>query len=334
MLKVFTTPWHLSHQDSLYHALEKDVQPFFLNNYTRRWDERVRPFPKKAKWVNYFEKGKYDLAILHIDQQCSLPDLNKAVLPRHMKKAIREVDKDIPIVWVNHATPVYPENYPDGNINNNYVSKILTKEILDIVGDDEMVVNSNQAAKDWGKGTPIIHGIDPEDWKIDKKEPRVATFISQAGIGDKYYNRSYLTEVMEYLVERYGIRLQWINTPNCFRASDIAHYREFLSRTLVYFNPTYASPMPRSRTEAMLAGCCIVTTPQHDADSFIENGKNGLLVPHNNTKLVGEIIAMLIKENYKEAIKIGEQGRKDAIKLFSPERYRKDWLKLLNKLLK
>lgn len=332
-LKVFTTPWHIAHQHDLYEALKDVVDVYFLINYTRRWDEKVRPFPRNMKWVTSFEKGKYDFALLHIDQQCTLPELNKAILPVHMRKAIREAEPTLPVIWINHATPVYPENYPDGNRANEFISKTLIKEILDIIGDDEMVVNSNQAAKDWSKGTPIIHGLNEKEWICDKeKEPRVATFISQAGIGDKYYNRSYLVEVMEYLIEKYAIRLQWINTPTCFNARDIKDYKEFLSKTLVYFNPTFASPMPRSRTEAMLSGCCVVTTPQHDADKFIENGVNGFLVPHNNSELTGEIIATLIRDNYKGAKEIGIAGRKTAIKLFSRKRYKDDWVKLLKKL--
>ena len=160
-----------------------------------------------------------------------------------------------------------------------------------------MVVNSEQAAVDWGFGHPIIHGMDPAEWKCDEnREPRVATFISIAGIGDKYYNRSFLVEVMDYLRKKYSIQLQWINTPGCFKARDINDYKEFLSRTLVYFNPTFASPMPRSRTEAMLSGCCVITTPAHGADKFIKDGVNGFLVSPNNVEYSGKLIAKLLKE--------------------------------------
>lgn len=334
-IRIWKSPWHLAHDYDLMMAL-KDVADFdLLVNYTRRWDERIRPFPPNANWVIDFEKDKYDLAILNIDQQCSNFDLNKANLTVQMKKTIKEIDPKVPIIFINHGTPVYPELFADATPKTNYVSEQLKKEIMDIVGDDYMVVNSAQASKDWGKGFPIIHGMDIDEWKFsEEREPRVATFISIAGIGDKYYNRSYLAAVMELLNDKYAIKLQWINTPNSFTAKNIDDYKEFLSRTLVYFNPTYASPMPRSRTEAMLSGCCVVTTETHGAKEFIEEGFNGFFVPHNNPEYASKLIASLIKDNYELAKEIGLRGRETAKRLFSRERYSQDWQNLIDMVLK
>lgn len=290
--------------------------------------------PENTKWVTHFEKGAYDLAILNIDQQCSNPQLNKANLTRQMKRAIKDIEPEVPIVFINHGTPVYPELYNDASKKTNYLSKTLIKEILNIVGDDYMVVNSRQAASDWGRGYPIIHGMDIEEWPAsDEKESRVATFISQAGIGDRYYNRSFLASVIEELKAKHGITLQWVNTPNCFNSKNINDYKYFLSKTLVYFNPTFGSPMPRSRTEAMLAGCCVVTTPTHDADTFIQDGYNGFLVPHDNVGYAVEIIAKLLKD-YDIAKETGKRGRETAIQLFNRERYKNDWLKFLKEEVK
>lgn len=335
-IRIFKSPWHLAHDHDLMMAL-KDVADFdLLINYTRRWDERLRPLPENAKWVTHFEAGKYDLAILNIDQQCSNPNLNKSLLTQEMKKVIQETDTNCKIVFINHGTPVYPEMFPDAKRDNGFISEQLKKEILDIVGDVPMVVNSHQAAKDWGRGTAIIHGMNPDEWKIsDTKEPRVATFISQAGIGDKYYNRSFLAAVMEELRERYGVSLQWINTPGCFNARDIDDYKNYLSKTLVYFNPTFASPMPRSRTEAMLSGCCIVTTAPHGGSEIIKDGHNGFVVPYDNVEYAAKIINSLLKENYAIAKQLGKNARETAIEMFSRERYKNDWISFLkeNKVL-
>lgn len=327
-LKVWKTCWHVSHDFDLITALKGVADFSLLINYTRRWDEKNRSIPENTEWVQHFEKGKYDLAILNIDQQCNLPNLNKGILTKHMREA---VGNDCPVIYINHGTPVYPEVYEDGNSKNGYVSERLKKEIKEIVKDDTMVVNSHQAVKDWGWGHCIIHGLG-EEWQLGTKEPRVCTYISKAGIGDKYYNRTYLVEVMEELRDTYGIFLQWINTPQCFNAKNIKEYREFLAKSLVYFNPTFASPMPRSRTEAMLSGCCIVTTPQHGADKCIKDGENGFLVPHNNVALTAKLISTLLTE-YQQAKKVGEKGRKTALKLFNYKRYKADWVKLLKEIL-
>lgn len=330
-LKIFGTPWHVAHQHDLISALSDVADFYFLINYTRRWDEKNRPLPENVSWVTHFEKEKYDFVLLHIDQQCSNPALNKSLLTQQMKKTVEEIDPQCPIIFINHGTPVYPELYPDGVKATNFISEQLKKEILDIISPHYMVVNSHQAKKDWNyaKSRTIIHGMEESEWNCNEiKEPRVATFISQVGIGDRYYNRSYLASIMDDLKDRYGISLQWINTGGCFNAKGIKDYKEFLGKTLVYFNPTYASPMSRSRTEAMLSGCCIITTPQHDADKFIIDGYNGFLVPHNNVEYTSDLIAKLLS-NFKLAKEIGKRGRETAIKLFNRDRYKQDWINLL-----
>lgn len=338
-IKIFGTPWHLAHNHDLMMALKPFADFYLLINYTRRWSERMRPLPEHAHWVTHFEKGKYDLAILHIDQQCANLDLNKSVLIRDMKQTIKKHEPKLPIVFINHGTPVYPEMtrngqriYTDASPETKWTSEILRKEILEVIGDDHMVVNSHQARKDWGKGHTIVHGLDADEWiYTENKEPIVSCFISEAGIGDKYYNRNFLRAVMENLYEVYGIRLQWINTSGCFNARDIREYKEFIGKSLVYFNPTYASPMPRSRTEAMLSGCCVVTTPYHDADQFIQEGVNGFLVKDGDVKYASALISRLL-ENYKLAKEVGKMGRQTALELFSRERYRKDWVAYLKEL--
>ena len=81
--------------------------------------------------------------------------------------------------------------------------------------------------------------------------------------------------------------------------------------------------MSRGRSEAMLSGCCVITTPWHDADKFIINGKNGFIMPRN-PKVVADMIEGLIYD-YKTAIRIGQEGKKTAIKEFNGGRYRKKW---------
>ena len=335
-LRIFKSPWHVAHDFALMTAL-KDVADFdLLINYTRRWEERARPLPENVQWVTHFEAGLYDLAILNVDQQCSSPNLNKAILPKHMKQAIEEIDPSCPIIFINHATPVYPEFYPDANKTTNYISEVLKKEILDIVKPYPMVVNSFQAADDWGYGTPIIHGMDPDFFKPQAiKEPRVCAFVTEAGIGDKYYNRSFLIAVMEELKEKYGVKLHWINTAGNFCAKDSKEFFEFVGSSAVFFNPTFASPMPRSRSEAMLMECAIVTTPQHGGSDYIKDGYNGFLVPHNNVEYAAKIINHLVTDGYELAIEMGKNARKTAINEFNMDRYREDWMKFLrdNKII-
>ena len=77
------------------------------------------------------------------------------------------------------------------------------------------------------------------------------------------------------------------------------------------------------RTEAMLSGCCVLSSRHDDAELYIENGKNGFLLPDNPLSYA-ETINQLINYNYKEAVEIGQRGKETAKKYFNTERYLKD----------
>ena len=100
---------------------------------------------------------------------------------------------------------------------------------------------------------------------------------------------------------------------------------------MVYFNPTLESPMPRSRTEAMFSGACVLTLPNHDAENFIQSGVNGIHVP-NNPVVIADLIEELMK-NYKKCVEIGQAGKKTATEIFHKDRFQKDWLDLIHKVL-
>ncbi len=87
--------------------------------------------------------------------------------------------------------------------------------------------------------------------------------------------------------------------------------------------------MNRARTEAMLSGCCVVQVEgAHDIERFAIPNKNMIIVPNDPEK-----IAKLINNHYNDCIKIGQEGKKTAIKIFSREKYRQEWLKLIKSII-
>lgn len=88
--------------------------------------------------------------------------------------------------------------------------------------------------------------------------------------------------------------------------------------------------MPRARAEAMLSGCCVLTTPHQDADMFIESGENGIIVPRN-PKFVADLIESLIYD-YKKAVKIGQKGKETALKEFTLDKFHKEWGKVIKQV--
>lgn len=348
---------YLSHQYDFMKALKDDCQFDWLIQHRRGYNLLPRGDFIKELGVNevtHYEKGKYDLAILHLDQQCleeSLWERGKGSL----YKEVNEVIDDIPKIVIVHGTPFYPERFNDIElcglfkkaIGDNYVvcnsqtaryqwafglgNTDLLKRRLKRGMTEEEAINGEPKIQECGiplkQITTIIHGINPDDFQDLPKEPRVVTMISPGGL-DAYYDRSFLQAVKDLLSEK--------NIGHCHISVDVRfhnfdEYSRFLGSSLVYFNPTRESCMPRARTEAMLSGCCVVTTPSQDADTFIKHSENGYLIPRSPQKVV-DLIEGLVLE-YKTAIKVGQAGKETALKLFTYDRYRQDWLNLINKVL-
>jgi hypothetical protein len=68
----------------------------------------------KLKWATHYEPGKYDLAILHVDQQHVDPLIGKGQLYRALDKIIQ----DIPKLVINHGTPMWDERYTEDIVIN------------------------------------------------------------------------------------------------------------------------------------------------------------------------------------------------------------------------
>jgi len=317
-IRIFNTPWHIAHQYELYKI--PNTEWYHCVNSVRRWG-KYRPRPENVHNVPFYEPGKYDLAVLHVDQQCVDPTLGKSRLYRELNEAIT----DIPKIVINHGTPFWPEVY---------TAEYLKMKMKVLLGDNHVIVNSHRAKEMWGEMgrsvDTIIHGLDPDEWLDLPKEPRVVTSLSPAGL-DRYYNRNLLHAVKEKLKER-GINHCWITVDKI--CDDFDDYRNFIGRSLLYFNPTLESPMPRSRTEAMLSGACVITLANHGAEDFIQNGVNGFTVPNNPMAVVELVTGILEGGLYKQAIEIGQRGKATARELFGKDRFQAEWSALIERVLK
>ena len=323
-LKVFNHAWHLAHQFNLqkFDWIDWD----WLIQYHRQYNDIPRGDFFKGDYVADYDPGKYDFALLHLDQQCLADNLwkrGKGQLYRELNKTIT----DIPKVMIMHGTPFYPEMFPE--------QEELIRLGKEAIGDNFVIFNSKTAMKQWGfednpKAVAIWHGLDKAEWDCTlPKEPRVVTMIGPAGL-DFYYDRAFLRAIKEGLEDE-GIHHCHITVDYC--AHSFAEYQEFLGRSLIYINPTKESPMPRARTEAMLSGCCVLTTPHQDAGEFIKNGENGYIIKRNPKEVVD--LVKYLMENYQKAIEIGQRGRKTAEEIFTFDRFDKDWKDFIfNKVLK
>lgn len=323
---------HLNHAGNQYEMLKLaqkyPVKFSYLESNVRRWD-RFTPRPEPTTWLNkdqfewvtHYEPGKYDMAILHVDQQHTDPMIGKGWVYRDLD----EIITDIPKMVINHGTPMWDERFTEDYVINGgeiHDARGVKRMIgmKEKIGDNFMVVNSYEAVERWGWGYPLIHGMDLNEWVDLPKEPRVVIALSPGGL-DKYYNRSLLTAIKGAVKERTGLDVVHIQVN--YKAHDWQDYKEFLGSSLIYINPTLDSPMPRSRTEAMLSGCCVLTSPYHGAEDFIQSGVNGFIVPDNPLSYAATI-DRLINELYQGTVAIGQEGKKTAQKYFNLDRYLDD----------
>lgn len=327
-LKIVTTPWHTMHFWDLFNALKDDADFFLIHNSSKKWYYETRPLPENASYVPYYEKGKYDLAILDVDQQCVNDNLGKSRLYKEM----RDLITDIPVIVINHGSPVYPEFLKIGDGETfEYAEKKCKRDMRGLVGKKTMVINSfaGKTDKEWGWGNPIWHGMNKDDWFDLTKEPRVFTALSPAGC-DLYYNRERMNEVSQILEEKYGIILWWARV-NIDTEKSFDTYRNYLGKSLLYLDTSFRTPMNRGRTEAMLSGCCVIQVDgAHDLNKFAINGKNMVIVPDNAEEIAKKVVYYL-GEGYQEAVKIGQAGKQMAIETFNYKRYRQDWLDIIAK---
>ena len=159
-INVFNHAWHLwlSHQFSLLQI--PDTQWTYLEQCRRPYstgarDDLINDFNVKKEL--FYEKGKYDIAILHVDQQCFEHNLwrdGKGSLYRELNKLI----KDIPKIVIMHGTPYYPEMFGCDIKEDNYkqkgysedqigMSSQLIDKCKELIGDNVMVTNSIKASK-------------------------------------------------------------------------------------------------------------------------------------------------------------------------------------------
>ena len=326
-LRIFGVVNHVGNQYEMLKLADKyDCEFTYLENNVRKWIDvpsinLARPIPKHLKWTDRYEKGKYDVAILHVDQQHVDPKIGKG----HLYRAVNDVIQDIPKIVINHGTPMWDEFFTEdvvingGTVQARKGPRHLTG-MKKLIGDNFMICNSYKAVERWGWGYPVIHGLSPDEWPEYPKEPRITISLSPGGL-DKYYNRTLLTAIKGHVKEKLGQDMTHI-TVN-YLTNSWEDYKRHLGSSLIYVNPTLDSPMPRARTEAMMMGCCVLTSKHHNADEFIKQGVNGFIVPDNPLSYA-ETIYELVNNNYRESVEIGKRGRETAIKHFNSDRYLED----------
>ena len=315
-LNVLGYAWHEPHQ----YELAKLGFKYFLEMHVPEisghgnWNVSKRPLPKKSIEMFRPPYEIMDLAVLHVDEQCvetHLPVVGSSW--KGMFRKLRSVcaDYEIPKIVINHGVPM--------NLRNR---EEMQEELESC---DVVVVNSEQALKEWGlkRSVHVTHGMSPEEFVLGSaSNGKVLCSVRESVINAKpwYYGKEFYDFVKNQL------RVDVFET----RCSSFEEYVKKLGSYSVLFNPTTASPMPRFRTEALMCGVPVVSTPNHDWNKYVKDGKNGFLFK------TGEEAVEKIKwclENPGLAREIGVKGREAAIRHFHIDRYLGDWKKIIRNVL-
>jgi hypothetical protein len=297
--RLFDMPWNSEEQ------YEMLAFPFvdwsWLIQYRINFD-RLRPeFENMVQWVTYYEEGRYDAAILHLDLDFIEP-LRKALSRRLVYKELNALIRHIPKIVIVHGSWVETE--------------ARAREVRELIGDNYAVVSSNTVAEQLGVGHVVAAGVIPDDWCDLPKEPRVVTSCKR------------VTSLGASAIESLREALETRDIDLCVIGVDFVpktwkEYRDFLGSSLVYFAPPACSE--RAKLEAMLSGCCVLMLGPHArADACIEVNKFEYLVPGEPEKIASLVEDLIIDPD--RAIAMGRAAKTAAALGHDWKRYSQEWL--------
>ena len=315
MLKFLDHAWHQAHSYRL-HALPATFE-YFVPLGVRYWEPSIRPMPDN--FLGYVERpdlATYDVILSHVDNWCDRAALRGT--PFRIMNLIG-MEANAVRVCIMHGTP-------DDEGNRQRIARMFE---LSPGGPPFMVCNSEQAYRDWGFGPErsraIIHGYDVDEfWSSNERRVWAVTVCSAGEISRTYHGVPLLERI------RQDVPVIWVGKCGDLPYFDsYAAYREFLANSLIYVHTGQRSPMPGARTEAMLSGCCVVTTFNNDADRYVEHGVTGFLC--DTAAEMIETIQVLLADP-QQAYRVGKRGREAARDFFHKDRLVADWLALLDEL--
>jgi hypothetical protein len=301
--RIGKVPWHTGHD---YELTKFPVEFLIVSDTHRRWALSQRPVPENVTFVTSEELAQADLLILHVDQWI-FQEIDKLRVFR------RYLEVNVPKIIINHGS--------------NMVDGCSSEDMRALVNGHKVVCNSVTALSLWQIPNSIYvrHGMSPEEWP-QTNYGRQNIVITQpfSKIHTAYRN----SEAIVSFEARTGIKLDWVGRDHRFDTFD--KYRAFLSKSSIYFNPSFASPNPRARTEAMLCGLVPVTTDSHGESEYIENGVNGYC--SNN---IDELFECLIdlSNNPRKCMKMGMAARRTAQRVFHISNFISQWRSAIAQVL-
>lgn len=317
MLQILDHAWHQVHSYRL-HALPAEF--WYLDVGYRGWKESIRPKPVNFRGlVTENDCPAPDLIISHLDNWCDGRYPLRGLPYRLVNLFAAQAFPYVPRVAIMHGTP-------DDEDNRQRILHMLANTPG---GPPFLVCNSKQAWQEWDLGFvrshAIIHGYNVDEfWSERTRRSEVVAVCSGGDMSREYHGIPLLERVMR------EVPVTWIGARgNKSPLPDYLRYRHYLATSLIFIHTGQRSPMPGARTEAMLSGCCVVTTNNHDAADYIEHGRTGFLAD-SAAEMIGILKGLL--RDPRRAYKVGQMGREAAREHFNSRRFVSEWLALIKRL--
>lgn len=345
--RILTHRWHVPHQYEIYKLpFDFTLVTGTGTGFTNRWEHEQRPLRGNVRMlpVEQVDQSQFDMAILHFDENVLCPDLSNGVLGNDWGDTFRWFldNVKLPMAAVCHGTVPFVGQYganPD-SIRAFEPYQADADMLRGALAHIPVVVNSHQAAAEWAfhRSRVIWHGLDPQEFRdggheldiihhgVDSHRPhyrgahalRAVLGILEAGPALRISTHKHAPEIP---VERSDPR---------FASFAFQGWLRHLGRHKIYLNTTLRSPMPRSRTEAMLCGTIPVSLDNHDVSRFIENGVNGFY--SSSTEELAEFCSTVCRnERMRETI--SRAARETAMDVFNHDRFLTEWVQLIEQTI-
>lgn len=345
--RILTHRWHVPHQYEIYKLpFDFTLLTGTGTGFTNGWGHEQRPLRPNVRMLpaEQVDQSQFDMAIVHFDENVLSPDLSNGVLSGDWGDTFRWFLENVklPMVAVCHGTPPFVGQYganPDP-IRTFAAYQADADRLRSALANVEVVVNSHQAAADWAfhRSRVIWHGLDPQEFRDGSHE----LDIIHHGVDlhrPHYRGAHALRAALGILESEPDLKISTHKHPldapvgrSDPRFADFAFqgWLRHLGRHKVYLNTTLRSPMPRSRTEAMLCGAIPVSLDTHDVSRFVENGVNGFY-SSSVEELAGFCRAVCRNEQMRE--RISRAARETAIDVFNHDRFLTEWVRLVEQTL-
>jgi glycosyltransferase involved in cell wall biosynthesis len=297
-MRILSFVTHTPHAYDLANALH-DSQFDLIGT----WNEQQRPIPSNVRFMEMPDYGNYDLAIGHVGGE------TEAIIPTGFDK--------VPLILISHGA--------GEPFQSNNELKIDPKEIAKSCKDYKVVCCNEKEMNYWKEqgvknATWIWHGMKDE-FKQCQYRDKKAIIVNSGGW--PYMNNVPLLE------ELHKRGIAWMQKD--FQINSFEDYKNKLAEYNVYISGTRYSSFPRSRSEAMHAGLCVLTTHNWDEDKFFIPGKNpNMFLVENDADNIMQTYNSISLNLIEEVGKHGQQTAKDA---FGLDKYRASWLKVIDEVL-